>query len=169
MLYLVRHGIALDCGQDGIDSDAERPLSPKGWKRTELSAKGLLALDAVPDVLATSPLLRARQTADIIASVMAPELTPRVTEALTPGASPVKTVEWLQTITETNVMLVGHLPNLADVAALLLGGHCDLDIQLRKASACCLSCYGEWHPGTGRLEWLLQPSQLRLLAQCSDH
>jgi len=168
MLYLLRHGIALDCGQDGIRHDSERPLSAKGRERTELSAKGLLRLEAIPDVIATSPLLRARQTADIVASILAPDLSVHVTEALTPLAHPATTVAWLTEAADADTMLVGHMPNLADLAGLLLGGDRLVDISLKKASVCCLSCHGTWRSGGARLEWLLSPRQLRLLARCGN-
>ena len=67
-LYLMRHGIALPQDDPSVASDSERPLSHKGVKRMRKAAKGVRRLDIPFDALLTSPLLRARQTAEIIAS-----------------------------------------------------------------------------------------------------
>src|SRR4029434_10395463 len=66
-LYLMRHGIAVAADQPGIESDSGRPLTAKGTKRMRQAARGLRRLGVSFDTVLTSPFLRARQTAEIVA------------------------------------------------------------------------------------------------------
>ncbi len=66
-LVLFRHADALNVGEAGIKTDEERPLSDKGKVRAKASARGLKALGLKPDLILSSPLVRARQTAEIVA------------------------------------------------------------------------------------------------------
>src|SRR5262247_3681236 len=83
-LYLMRHGIAVDSDQPGPEADGARPLTQKGLKRTRRAARGLRRLGVSFDGILTSPLVRARQTAEIVADALGladyldeiPELTP---------------------------------------------------------------------------------------------
>jgi len=69
-LYLMRHGIALPQDDPSVTHDAERPLTSKGVKRMRKAAKGVQQLDIPFDAVLTSPALRARQTAEIVAAAL---------------------------------------------------------------------------------------------------
>jgi phosphohistidine phosphatase len=162
-LYIVRHGIAQEQGEGG-PADAERALTPDGRRKARRAAKGLKALGCRPGRLATSPLLRAEQTARIMAQVLCPDAPFEECEFLRPGVTPDAVARWLKGLREGSVMIVGHMPDVAEVASGLLTKGAGLDIAFKKAAVCCISFDAAPDMGTGRLEWLLQPAQLSALA-----
>src|ERR1700682_4554613 len=88
ILYLVRHGIAIDRADPKSPPEAERPLTAKGVQKTRLAALGLKALGAKPDVVITSPYVRAAQTAEIFAEALGlPTDKIRVSDSLKPTAN----------------------------------------------------------------------------------
>src|SRR6202047_4631988 len=94
ILYLVRHGIAVDRADPKSPPEAERPLTAKGVQKTRLAALGLRALGAKPDVLITSPYVRAAQTAEIFAEALGfPPAKIRVHDALKPAGNPAEIVK----------------------------------------------------------------------------
>ena len=97
ILYIVRHGIAVDRTDPKSPPESERPLTAKGVQKTRAAALGLRALEAKPDVLITSPYVRAAQTAEIFAEALgiAPEKI-RVSQALKPAENPADLVKELQ-------------------------------------------------------------------------
>jgi phosphohistidine phosphatase len=163
-LYVVRHGIAQSREADGVSSDAERGLTGKGRRRTQQAAEGLATLGCQPDLIATSPLRRARETARLIADVLGTGAEPEPCDPLAPGAAPQDLIEWLREQTAEEVMVVGHMPDVAWAVAFLVGGRGGVELAFRKCAVCCLSFDAAPAQGDGRLEWLLQPRQLRLLA-----
>src|SRR5438309_1343090 len=95
-LFLIRHADALSLGERGITNDEDRPLSEKGESQSELAAKALHTKGIVLDKLLTSPLLRARQTAEILLRVWAqPELKLETCDPLAPGGKPRKLSKFL--------------------------------------------------------------------------
>jgi phosphohistidine phosphatase len=163
MLYLTRHGIAQQREDPSITSDTERALTSKGIKRTQEVARGLLAIGCKPRIICTSPLRRALETAEILVKVLKPKAPMEVNDFLTPGATVAETVAWLKAQKTDSAMLVGHMPDLADIAAGLLCKESYIDIQFKKAGVCCISLNGAVAEGGGQLEWLLQPRQLRAI------
>ena len=163
ILYLVRHGIAVDVGEKGVRRDSERMLSNEGRVKTEQAARGLHTLQCAPDRVISSPLCRAVETAEIMAAVLCPGATAETCELLSPCSDLDELVFWLRSQASAAVMLVGHMPDLAELAALLLTAELSANILFKKASACCLSFPGTVRSGSGALQWLLQPRQLRLL------
>jgi phosphohistidine phosphatase len=168
-LYLMRHGIAVLRQDDpSVSSDSERPLSNKGIKRTRKVAKGLRRLEISFDALLTSPLLRARQTGEIVASALGME--DRLEEIS--GLAPESTVEHLlfgltRYQDRKHLLLVGHEPLLSDTLSYLLSGRqsAQLDVDLKKASLCRIEIDALPSPNPGKLHWLLTPKQLRALGE----
>jgi phosphohistidine phosphatase len=167
-LYLMRHGIALPQDDPAIARDGERPLSRKGIKRMRKAAKGVRRLEIPFDALLTSPLLRARQTAEIVASTLGME---DHLEEIS-GLAPESTVEHLmfgltRYQDRKHLLLVGHEPLLSDSLAYLLSGRqsARLDIDLKKASLCRIEIDALPNPSPGKLHWLLSPKQLRALGE----
>jgi len=159
-LYIVRHGPAEECGEG---PDAERALTPKGAARMGQVARGLRALECRPGRVLTSPLRRAEQTARILAEALCPDAPFEMCEQLAPGASAAQLVAELAGAAEECVMMVGHNPDLPALAARLLCNRCKADVHFRKGAVCCLSFDAAPAFGAGRLEWHLQPAQLRAL------
>jgi phosphohistidine phosphatase len=162
ILYLMRHGIALDLEEAGVDRDEDRPLSKEGVQKTRAVAAGLKRLECSPDRIISSPLLRAVQTAEIVQKALLPESPVEPADCLKGGCSAAETVAWLHKQSKGDLMLVGHSPHLPELAALLLCGDAkQADLEFKKAGVACLSFDGRPEPGQARLEWLLPPKILR--------
>src|SRR5262245_53271600 len=122
-LILVRHAPAEERGEGGGTpaDDALRALTPKGRRKMERAATGLVALVPVPHVLATSPLVRAVETAEIIGEAYDRVVPETVTE-LRPHAGADAVIAWLRHLPdEHRVLAVGHDPDLSLLASALVG------------------------------------------------
>lgn len=144
--------------------DHARRLTDAGRKDMRRAAKGLRKIAPDLDILASSPLVRARETAEIIARVFG---GPAITElaALAPGVTPEELLGWLREQGANSVALVGHEPDLSRMAAYLLSGEARGFIELKKGAACMIEFDSAPAAGTGTLSWLLAPGQLRRLAE----
>ncbi|MBW4674664.1 MAG: phosphohistidine phosphatase SixA [Desmonostoc geniculatum HA4340-LM1] len=133
-LYLIRHGIAED--KDLGIKDEERSLTKEGRQKTEKVAQQLVKLGLNFDLILTSPLVRARQTADIL---IAAKLSPKLEESshLAPnGEISSWLVDWLEPRNysqNTQLALVGHEPGLSNWAEILLWGEAKASLVLKKA------------------------------------
>lgn len=165
-LYLMRHAIAHDLGEDGSRSDAERTLTDEGRANTRAAARAMERLELDFDVIWTSPLPRARQTAEIIADALKKKRILEETAALALGAGPERMVGALMRLGRaTSALAVGHEPDLSRLAAYLVWGGLDADrIAFKKGALCRVDCPFGLRPGKAVLRWLLTPKQLRLLA-----
>ena len=165
-LIVIRHAIAQDRKQfakGGEEEDGLRPLTPRGRRRMRLAARGLLRVAPRPDVLATSPLVRAVQTAEILGGVWADVKIVKVPQ-LTPEASTQALLKWLQERKQAStVALVGHEPQLSAFVSWMLTGLPESFVRLKKGGACLVELNEQVRPGRGRLVWSLAPAQLRLL------
>jgi phosphohistidine phosphatase len=171
-LVIVRHAIAEDrerFAQKGLD-DAERPLTEKGRRRMAKAARGFARIVEKPAVLATSPYLRAVETAEILRRAYGGLPLTRLS-SLVPGARREDVLAWLEQASGNGdgrdekrvVMIVGHEPALGELAAWLITGETHALFPLRKGGACALRFGGTVEPGGAELQWLLAPSQLRRL------
>ena len=156
-LYLIRHADALALGERGITEDAGRPLSELGEQQSQQVARILQKRGVVLDKLLTSPLVRARQTADIILRNTrgnAPQL--HVGEDLAPGGKPRKLARFLTNLGGSSVGLVGHMPDIAFWAGWLIGGK-RAQLEIAKAGIAFIACGGGPGKGLGVLHWLVTP------------
>ena len=161
-LYLVRHAIAEERGAAWPDDDV-RPLSRDGVRRWRRGAAGLAALVANVDLILSSPLLRARQTAEILQDRLQGRPLIEDFDALKPDVPPLVVLKRLrQRQPPAHVALVGHEPALSRLAATLL--HLEGALDLRKGSAMAIAVAGLGTRGPGRLEWYATPRMLRRLA-----
>jgi phosphohistidine phosphatase len=164
ILYLIRHGIAVDRTDPKSPPEAERPLTARGVQKTRGAALGLSAMGAKPDVLITSPYVRAAQTAEIFAEALGfPPEKIRVSEALKPAANPADTLKEILHARGKEVACIGHAPHLDLMISHLAGAH-GAFTELKKAAVACFEkaeTHGRWE-----LRWMLAPKQLRELA---DH
>lgn len=165
-ILIVRHGIAEEraastrSGQD----DADRELTKKGIERMKEAARGLRQCVDDIDLIATSPLIRARQTAEIVRKAYKPTQLLQIPE-LAPGQGPSMTTAWLQEQTDIGcVCLVGHEPDLSELIAWLTAGRAEGFAEFKKGAACLVRSAGPPERAGCSLVWLLSPRQLRLLA-----
>jgi phosphohistidine phosphatase len=165
-LVVIRHGPAGDRATweaEGRD-DRLRPLTPEGKKQMRRVAAGLATLVPSIDILATSPLVRAEQSAEIIAEQYRTDLI--TLDVLAPDSVPEMTVEWLRNLeAEETVALVGHEPHLGTLAGYLLTGKRISFIDLKKAGVALLDLPDPPQSGSGALEGLLTPRMLRRLGE----
>lgn len=156
-LYLIRHGDALALGERGITDDRERPLSEQGEKQVEDLGKGFQKKGIQLDLVISSPLVRAKQTAELLVVNGSP--APReiqFSESLLPEAKPTKLARFLRDLGVQRVGLVGHAPQLPRFAAWLIGGKKGR-LDLAKAGVVYLTCPDEPAKGEGVLHWLVTP------------
>lgn len=152
-LLLMRHGEAELDAASGLDAD--RALTASGRRVT--GAVSLQIRNAVPvvDLLVTSPLLRARQTADIVASDR--EVRQRIESRLfVPTGDPATALLWLQEQAGSCVMLVGHEPQLSAMAAIAVGASGRQPLVFETATVCALSAVG-WGRDRSSVLWHCAP------------
>ena len=158
-LYLIRHGVAEERGDDWPD-DSKRPLTPEGISRLRKSAKGLNAIDVGFDQIVTSPLVRARQTADVFAEELKGKPSIVTTDALAPAGSSASVIQEItRHVRKARVALVGHEPNLGELAAQLIGARNPL--EFKKGGVCRIDFDMLPPKGGGMLRWFLTPKMLR--------
>jgi phosphohistidine phosphatase len=165
-LYLLRHGLAVELGEHGINKDADRPLTGKGKAKLGKIAAAMQAIDLSFDLILSSPYLRARQTAEIVADSFNARKRVEFSEALTPGGSSRKLVEVINRLgpSSNGVLLVGHEPFLSELISLLVSGGTGVPVLMKKGGLCKLSAESLQHGRCATLEWLLTPKQMMLMA-----
>ncbi len=165
-VLIIRHGPAGDSAAweaEGRD-DRLRPLTPEGKKETRRAAAGLPTLIRDVQLLATSPLARAVQTAEIVAAEYECEIVPL--EALAPDHDPEDAVGWLRKQqSDLTVGLVGHEPHLGTLVGYLLTGKRASILHLKKGGACLLELTAPLQLCGGALAWVLTPRALRRLGE----
>jgi phosphohistidine phosphatase len=163
-LYLMRHGIAVDKDVGTAADDQDRPLTEKGVKRLRRAGRGLSRLDISFDMILTSPVLRARQSADIIARRLGLESRLEESVELAPASTVERLLSGLAGYRDRqHLLMVGHEPLLSKTLSTLLVGGEDLAIEIRKGSLCRIGIDGLPPTRPAILHWLLTPKQLRLL------
>jgi phosphohistidine phosphatase len=160
-LYLIRHGVAEERG-DAWPDDTKRPLSDDGVARMRKSARGLARLDVSIDVILTSPLVRARQTSDIVASAFDPRPSIVTIESLAPEGTFAALVGDLEKqARKTRIAIVGHEPGIGEIAARLVGSR--HSIEFKKGAVCRIDVDEVPPAGPGDLRWMLTPRILRAI------
>jgi phosphohistidine phosphatase len=161
-VILFRHGIAHDRSDPDCPDDPDRALTEEGRKKTRRAARGLGVVGCRPTRILTSPYVRARQTAEIVAEVLGlapPQVT--TTEALVPEAAPYAIFHALHAFTATDdeVLCAGHAPHLDRALALAITGGRVPVTSLKKAGAALLQLDDLPRPH-GDLVWLVPPKIL---------
>jgi phosphohistidine phosphatase len=166
MISLLRHGIAAERGSPDYENDSERPLTAKGERRMRRIAEGMLALGLSYDLMLSSPYLRARQTADIVAQVFKTPAGVQLSDTLTPGGNPRQLIETLHSADRErqSVLLVGHEPYLSRLISTFLSGNTNLPVVMKKGGLCTLDVESLRFGRCASLVSLLTPRQLRRLA-----
>lgn len=164
-ILLIRHGKAEERSLLSLSAkkDARRALTESGRRDMRKAAKGLRKFAPDIDLLAASPLVRAQETADIVAKVFGVN---DVLEQplLAPGVEAPLLLDWLGTQPPAStIALVGHEPDLSQLATWLLSARDASFIVFKKGACALIEFDGKPAAGRGVLAWLLQPGQLRKL------
>jgi phosphohistidine phosphatase len=157
-LYLIRHADAKPLGEDNVHEDAERALTETGHAQAKAVGAAFQKLGKKINAVVTSPLLRARQTAEGVIGELdkpAPELL--TCEELAPGGRRRKLSRFLRDQGSEVIVLVGHQPDLNHYAAWLIGSK-KAQIDLEKAGVAYIRCPNGAHKRGGILTWLVTPS-----------
>lgn len=166
-LLIIRHAIAEDrddFAKTGKPDDL-RPLTADGRAKMIHCAQGLRQIAPEISVLATSPLTRARETADIVADEYEIDIH-STTEALLPSAQLPEFVDWVADRADQPVVaVVGHEPHLSKLATWLISGVDESHVELKKGGALLVSFKGAPKRGSGTLEWAMHASHLRTIAK----
>ena len=160
-IFLMQHGASISG-----EIDPQRPLSSLGAEQCARSARAMRAMGLGFDALLCSPKLRALETARIVAETLGfRREAVRQTERLIPKARPDATLDLLaEYANEATLLLIGHLPNLADLASLLLSAGNKVALGFENAGLTFLHA-DECAPGKGILGWHLSPYHLQFIAR----
>ena len=160
-LYFIRHGLAEARG-DAWPDDAKRPLTDEGMSRLRKAARGLARLGVKVEVVLSSPLVRARQTAELLAGGFDPRPSIVNVDSLAPDGTYAAVIADLEKhARKSRIALVGHEPMIGEVAARLIGSR--HPIEFKKGAVCRIDLDDLPPAGPGDLRWLLTPRILRAL------
>jgi phosphohistidine phosphatase len=160
-LYLVRHAIAAERGSEWPD-DTKRPLTERGIGRFEDVVRGLRRLEVAIDEIFTSPLVRARQTADLLAEGLDGKPPVKILEALAPGhTASVVMAQLAKAARRRRIALVGHEPDLGELAAHLIGA--GRALPFKKGGVCRIDVGSLSSRRAASLVWFIPPNVLRQL------
>lgn len=164
ILYIIRHAWAGHYGDPHWPEDFDRPLSTAGKQRFAEFAEKLAGRGFLPQVVATSPLVRCRQTADLVVGAVekAGEPRPRLVEldALAPGGNRYELINWSEERSKEfdQIAWVGHAPAVGRLTASLIGGRGE--IRFAKGAVAAVRFPYTPDPGDGELRWLLTAKML---------
>jgi len=165
-LYLVRHGIATQHLGPNVKSDAQRPLTDEGRAETKVVASALKRLGIKPDLIVTSPLVRALQTAEILHEVLSAKEKLQICDALAPAGVASNLYKFLRDCKSADdVFLVGHEPDMGRLAATLLWAGPELDIPFKKAGVCRIDVASMPPNAPGTLKWFITPKLATQMAK----
>lgn len=159
-LYFLRHGIAVLPGTPGYPND-DRPLTDEGHDKMQKEAKGIRRIIDDLDMILSSPLKRAHDTALIVAKAMGIEHKIETTKTLLPGC---RTKEFLALLEKyadkEHILVVGHEPDLSAMISELAGSQRTI-VEMKKGALCRVELDGIPPKGPGEITWLIQPKILR--------
>ncbi len=160
-LYLVRHAVAAEAGREYPD-DSLRPLTPDGMAKFGKEAGALASMEVTIDRIYSSPLVRARQTAEILADSLSNHPPVQIIDALAPDGTVNEVMNAIARAgRDTRIALVGHEPGMGAMAARLIGG--SAAIPFKKGAVCRIDVDGLPPGSPGELRWFLTPKLMRLI------
>jgi phosphohistidine phosphatase len=164
-LFLLRHGLAVERGRPGFEDDSTRPLTPKGRRQLRKISSAMKKMDLDFDLILSSPFLRAKQTAEIVATDLKLKRCLKFSNALAPGGDATilfKQLERTKPAPE-KLLLVGHEPDLSRLISLLVTGGTQLQLDFKKAGLCKLEVENLRAGKCATLAWLLTPKLMKLI------
>ena len=159
LLHIVRHAFAGQHGDPHYPDDRLRPLTKKGRKRFGRMTKKLVRRGFSATLIATSPLVRCRQTAQLIADRLGPRAELRELDCLAPGGQLESLVAWSNEQGVEELVWVGHSPDVDRFAAVLLGAR-DGSLLFAKGAVAAIHFDDEIADGQGELRWFATPKIL---------
>ena len=163
-VFFFRHGLA-EAGHAGL-RDFDRPLTAEGQARLADVGRAMRRLKIIPHIILTSPLVRARQTAESVAPALG--ATVEVSDELRSGATYDDFERLIRRFGGIEcLMLVGHEPDLSEVAAALIGAESGA-LVLKKAGLIRVDINSRFERGRGRLRWLMTSHQLELIGRAAS-
>jgi phosphohistidine phosphatase len=165
-LYVVRHAIAVERGTPGFEDDSQRPLTDQGRQKMIGIARGLKQLKTELQAIVSSPYVRARETAEVLAEGLEFKVGAiEFSDALLPMADPAELLKEIRSKHQVaNLAVVGHEPHLSSLISFLLMKNMDMSINFKKGGVCLVSLELSPRGGEATLEWLMTPRQLMSLA-----
>ncbi len=162
-VYLMRHGIATPRGELDVD-DSARALTPEGVEKVHRIGEALRRLKIEIDEIWTSSLVRAHQTAEIIAVAQAMTQAMQTVRELEPGGNQPALVDLLRSASGLRgVLLVGHEPDMGELAGRLVCGRPGASFRFKKGGIACIEMNDPAMEGLAELRWLLTPKQMLML------
>jgi phosphohistidine phosphatase len=160
VLYIVRHAWAGSYGDPEWPDDFERPLEAAGKKRFAKVAGALVERGVAPTLVATSPLVRCRQTAEILAEAVGSKASLVLLDELQPGSDLEALVPWTaeQAKRHDEIAWVGHAPDVGRMAGALIGQ--TAWVRFAKGATASICFYEEPAPAAGELRWLVTAKML---------
>lgn len=161
-VYVLRHGVADERDFRKYPDDDLRPLIPEGIDKLTRQAKGLKAAGLSVDLVISSPLVRAVQTAEVIMAGLEIVGDLAYSEALAPEAHPYLLLEDLASKYSRvdRVMVVGHEPHMSSFVSMVVTGDPNGLIRMKKGALCKLRIPRVDGLRSGWLEWLMTPDQM---------
>ncbi len=158
-IYIMRHGNAGPVGEGGVTRDEDRPLTDHGRSEVALMARVLQQLGADPGLILSSPLVRARQTAEIVSEHFGSRVGVTSAVDLAPGGSLAGVLaQILRAGRPAETLIVGHMPGVGMLAGFLAWNQRDVVINFRTAGICRIDLPDDRPaPGYGDLRWLIPP------------
>jgi len=163
-IYLLRHGIAEPQSEGNRFSDADRALTPEGITKLRQTGLGLKKLGVSLDLVASSPLIRARETAENVTEIVKCKEPIQLWDQLAPGGAIDGLMQKLQNHQDKNsVLLVGHQPDMGFLASFLIFGSNKISLAFKKGGICCVQINEVPPQFPGELVWMLTPKILKRL------
>ncbi|HUN65268.1 MAG TPA: phosphohistidine phosphatase SixA [Bacteroidota bacterium] len=161
-IILLRHGIAVPRGTAGYPND-DRPLTPEGTRKMVRAARGIADILGEVEVILTSPMKRAEETARIVAAALGVEHRLVIVPELAPGESLDRLMKVLaEQKGVSSLMIVGHEPDLGYLASALIGSTRPV-FEFKKGAVCAIEAGTIPPHAPGRILWHLPPKILRSL------
>jgi phosphohistidine phosphatase len=157
-IWVLRHAKAEEGGP--ATSDEQRPLTAGARKSMRSVAGAIARLEPKLDAILTSPLLRARQTAEPVARALGQRDLLIETESLSPGADPKEILREIEKRRLGSALLVGHMPHLGRLLGYLLTGRSNTLIEIRKAALARIEFDGDTPKPPGTLVLFLTSKEL---------
>ena len=168
-LYLMRHGIAEPLGEGNQFLDFMRALTPEGHRKLREICKGLKRLGVEFQLLASSPLVRARETAEVVGEVLHFQQPVQLWNELEAGGSLPLLLKKLEASGPLNsILLVGHQPDLGFLASHLVFGSSHVALDFKKGGICCIQISEFPLQVPAELVWMLPPRVLRVISEPGD-
>ena len=163
MLYILRHATAEEAASSG--DDGARKLTERSKEKMRGAAAGLRGMGVKLNLILTSPLVRAAETAEIVSTAYENIPPPQVLPALATGVAATEAVNAMRAFSKhEDVMIVGHEPQLSAIASILLTGASDVvHLKLKTGGCIMIDLPARFERGGGELRWMLTHKQLRTM------